>query len=273
MKAGLAQIVLALQLLLEKDLQPEVPPVVLLNADEELGSPESTPAIRRWAGKACRVFVLEPALGEAGKLKTSRRGSGTFHLRVTGRSAHAGLDPELGASAIEELAVEILELRKLSDPSRGIRVNVGKMWGGETSNTVAAEAEALVDIRVTHREDVSRLDTAIRGLIPRTEGCRLEVRGGFDRLPFERSVGTEALWNQAKALAVRMGLSLEEGAAGGSSDGNTTAPIVPTLDGLGAVGAGAHAAHEHVEIKRSLDRAALLAALLLAPPTAPIARG
>jgi glutamate carboxypeptidase len=265
MKAGLAQIVLALQLLLEVGLSPEVQPVVLLNSDEELGSPESTPSIRRWAAKSCRVFVLEPALGVEGKLKTSRKASGTFRLRVIGRSAHAGLDPDRGASAIEELAGDILALCGLSDPARGIRVNVGKIRGGETSNTVAAEAEAEVDVRVTHREDAARIEAAIRELEPRLDGCRLEIHGGFVRPPFERTTGTAALWEEARGLALRMGIELQEGMAGGSSDGNTTAPISPTLDGLGAVGDGAHAAHEHVEVGRSLDRGALLAALLLAP--------
>jgi glutamate carboxypeptidase len=268
MKAGLAQIVLALQLLLELGLPPEVPPVVLVNADEELGSPESTEAIERWAAKACRVFVMEPALGAEGKLKTSRKGSGTFLVRAVGRSAHAGLDPDRGASAIEEIAHVVLALRELSDAARGVRLNVGRIRGGETTNTIPAVAEAEVDVRITHREDAARIRAAIQGLTPRVSGCRLEVHGGFDRLPFERTAGTAALWSGAKEIAGRMGIPLEEGEAGGSSDGNTTAPIAPTLDGLGPVGDGAHAAHEHVEVRRSLDRCALLAALLLTPAPA-----
>lgn len=269
MKAGLAQMILALETLHEMGLTPAVSPIVLVNSDEEIESPESTRHIRRLARRVCRVFVLEPALGGAGRLKTSRRGTGHFRIRVQGVPAHSGLDPEKGSSAIQELALLVLALHALSEPDRGIHVNVGVVRGGTAVNTIAGEAIAEVDLRVDTLADAEEATRRIRGLRAQVPGCRLEVEGGIDRPPFEPTPGGATLWRVARETGARLGLTLQEGRSGGASDGNTTAPLAPTLDGLGAVGDGAHAAHEFVEIDRCLERSALLASLLLLPEELP----
>ncbi len=270
MKAGLAQIVFALGALDRLGLEPEVSPVVFVNSDEEIGSPESTPHIRRLARVVCRAFVLEPALGVEGRLKTARKGTGRFSIRVVGRRAHSGLDPEQGASAIQELAMVIQSLHSLTDPEEGISVNVGQIMGGVRPNVIAAAASAEVDVRVVTTEQARRVEDRIRGLEPIVPGCRLEIQGGVDRPPLERTPGNRRLWEAARVLAELMEIPLEEGRAGGASDGNTTSVLTPTLDGLGAVGDGAHAAHEYVDVDRTLERCALLACLLLLPPPEPL---
>lgn len=266
MKAGLGQAVFALAVLDDLDLVPSVAPVVLFNSDEETGSRESTRHIRRLARHASRAFVMEPALGLEGKLKTARKGVARFSVTIHGRGAHAGLDPTSGASAIQELAFVVQSLHQLTDPSRGIVVNVGEIQGGVSANVVAPEAHAEIDVRVDTIEDGRWIEEKIRGLEPQVPGCRLEVEGGTGRLPLERTQQNRILWRAAQDVAAQMGLELQEGLAGGGSDGNTTSLTTPTLDGLGAVGDGAHAAHEYVDIGRSLERCALLAALLLLPP-------
>jgi glutamate carboxypeptidase len=213
----------------------------------------------------CRVFVLEPSLGAAGRLKTRRKGSLRFTVRVHGRAAHSGLEPEKGASAIEELARVIQALYGLADPERGITVNVGVVAGGLRVNVVAPEARAELDVRVATREDALRLERTVRELSAATPGTRLEVEGGIDRPPMEATPGNRALWEAALRRAGELGFDLDEGTAGGASDGSFTSRIAPTLDGLGAVGDGAHAQHEHVVVARCPERAALLALLLLEP--------
>jgi glutamate carboxypeptidase len=268
MKAGLAQAIFALRALRALDLTPTVAPVVLFNSDEETGSRESTRHIRRLARGASRAFILEPALGLDGKLKTARKGVARFHVRIYGRGAHAGLDPARGASAVQELAHVVDALYQLADPARGIVVNVGEIQGGVSANMVAPEARAEVDVRVNSIEDGRWIEERIRGLEPTVPGCRLEIEGGLGRPPLERTERNRILWAAAKRAGAQLGLELDEGLAGGGSDGNTTSLSTPTLDGLGAVGDGAHADHEHVDIGRSLERCALLAALLLLPPRA-----
>jgi len=266
MKGGLAHIVVALRVLAELDLVPVVAPVVFVNSDEEVGSPESTRQVRRLARAACRVLVMEPALGPEGKLKTVRKGTGKFSIRVFGVSAHAGLDPEKGASAIQELAHVIQSLHALTDPERGIVVNVGEIRGGLRSNVVAAEAGAEVDVRINSSEEGRWVEERIRAIEPIVPGCRIEIRGQIDRPPLEPTVRNRSLWAQARAVAAELGMTIDEGKAGGASDGNTASRFAPTLDGLGAVGDGAHAVHEFLDIDRSLERCALLAGLILAPP-------
>jgi glutamate carboxypeptidase len=265
MKGGLVQAVFALEALAELRLTPPARPVLFVSSDEEVGSAESVRRIERLARACCRVFVLEPSLGPEGKLKTARKGAGTFEVIVRGRASHAGLEPEKGASAIHELARLIGELTALTDLPRGISVNVGVISGGLRSNVVAPEATAQVDVRVLEAGDAERIERALADLRPSAEGLSIEVRGGMERGPLERTPGNRRLWAQAQAAAAELGLALDEGTAGGASDGNFTSRLAPTLDGLGAVGDGAHAVHEHVVVDRMPERAALLALLLLAP--------
>jgi glutamate carboxypeptidase len=265
MKGGLVQAVHALRALAELGLRPAAAPVVLIDSDEEIGSRDARRHLRRLARAACRVFVLEPALGPAGLLKTRRKGVGQFHITIHGRASHAGLNPDQGVSAIVELAHLILRLERLADPARGITVNVGVVEGGLRGNVVAPVARAEVDVRVLAREQGEEVERALRALRPVAAGARLEVEGGFERAPLEPTPGNRALLARALTAAGELGIELGEGTAGGASDGNFTSLYAPTLDGLGAVGAGAHAAHEHVELARMPERAALLALLLLCP--------
>lgn len=266
MKAGLVITLFALEALQALDISPIVPPVWLVNSDEEIGSEESTPHIEQLAQQADRVFVMEPSLGPTGRLKTQRRGVGQFTIHVRGRAAHAGLDPEKGASAILELSFVIQKLFALNDPQRGISVNVGTIDGGIGSNVIAPESTALVDVRVLHKEDVPQLEAAILNLQSTIPNTQLVIEGRIDRYPMEATPGNRQLWQQAQQAAAELGIELEEGTAGGSSDGNTTSLFAPTLDGLGAVGENAHAVGECVYLDQLVERSALLARLLTDPP-------
>ncbi|MFQ5690109.1 MAG: M20 family metallopeptidase [Gemmatimonadota bacterium] len=266
MKGGVVQALYALRTLRDLGLEPPVAPVAFINSDEELGSPESARHIARLARGADRAYVLEPALGPEGKLKTARKGVGHFVVRVTGQSAHAGLEPEAGASAILELAHLIQRLHSLNDLSRGVTVNVGMVEGGVRPNVVAAESRAEVDVRVPTREDARDVERAIRSFCAETPGTRIDIEGGMQHLPMERTARNRALWAEARRLGTALGLELREGFSGGASDGNTTSRYTATLDGLGAVGDGAHAPHEFVRLDRMVERTALLALLLLLPP-------
>ena len=268
MKGGLAQMIFALRALRDLDLNPPLTPVVFVNSDEEVGSIGSTRYIRRLARAVQRTFVLEPSLGPSGKLKTARKGVGRFSVVVEGVAAHAGLDPEGGASAILELSYLIQALFALNDPARGITVNVGTIDGGLSPNVVAPESRAVVDVRVPTREDARRVEEAIYGLKPVTPGVTLRVEGGMGRPPMERTPRNRRLWEKACGLGKELGLDLDDGMAGGGSDGNTTSLFTATLDGLGAVGDGAHAHHEFVYVDRMVERCALLALLLMEPPLA-----
>lgn len=265
MKGGLTSVVFALRALRELGLEPSVTPVVFVNSDEEIGSPDSRPMVRRLARRVCRALVLEPALGTAGKIKTERKGVGRFEVAIRGRSAHAGLDPEAGASAILELSHVIQFLHALNDPERGVSVNVGVIDGGVRPNVVAARARASVDARVRTVEDGRRLEKQIHGLVPVVPGVTLEIEGGILVPPLERTERNHRLWETARKAGAELGMELDHALAGGGSDGNTTSRHTATLDGLGCVGDGAHADHEHIDIDASVDRCALLARLLLAP--------
>ncbi|MGH9361104.1 MAG: M20 family metallopeptidase, partial [Thermoanaerobaculia bacterium] len=265
MKAGLVQGAFALRALRELGLEPPLAPLLFVSSDEEIGSEESTGRIERLARCVARVFVLEPSLEPGGRLKTERKGNARFTVTAHGKAAHAGLEPEKGASAVLELAHQVIRLHALSDPARGVTVTVGLIEGGIRRNVVPPEAKAVVDVRMLRLDDLAAVEAAIRGLVPVTPGTRLEVEGGIDRPPLERTPRNLALWEQAREVAGRLGLELAEGSAGGASDGNTTSAFAPTLDGLGPVGDGAHAAHEFVWVERMPERAALLAGLLMAP--------
>jgi glutamate carboxypeptidase len=263
MKAGIA-IGLAAVRALEARRTTRPPIVMLWTTDEEVGSETSRAVIEQEARHARAVLVLEPAL-PGGGLKTARKGCGEFELTVRGISAHAGLDPGKGASAIHELATQIGAIERLQDLPRGISVNVGIVSGGSRPNVVAEEARAIIDVRAPTREAAEAVDAALRRLQPVRPGTRLTVRGGFERPPMERGPAVVELFARASRVASSLGRELREGSAGGGSDGNFTAALgIPTLDGLGAVGDGAHAAHEHVELSALPWRAALVAGLLAA---------
>ncbi|MDX1395738.1 MAG: M20 family metallopeptidase [Gemmatimonadota bacterium] len=265
MKAGLAIGIFALRALRERGVDPEVAPTFLISSDEEIGSPESKELILDLAKASVRALVLEPALGTEGRIKTRRKGVGAFTIEVHGKSAHGGLAPEEGASAILELASVIQRLQAIADPERGITVNVGVIEGGVRPNVVAANARAQVDVRVWTREDAERVEARVRALEPTVPGTRIEVKGYVGRAPLERTERNARLWESAYRIGGNLGLDLVEGSAGGGSDGNFTSAVTATLDGLGAVGDGAHAVHEFVFIDRALERAALLAGLLALP--------
>lgn len=266
MKGGLAQIVIALKALRELNLEPAVLPVVFVNSDEEIGSRSSTRYIRTLARHVNRAFVMEPALGEEGIIKTERKGIGRYTVTVFGKAAHAGLDPESGASAILELSHVIQALFAMNDADAGISVNVGMIDGGLQPNVIAPHSQAIVDVRVPSIADGERVEHAIRSIEPVTPGVRLKVEGGIGRPSMERTERNIALWQQASRIGQELGLDLRHGSAGGGSDGNTTSQYTATLDGLGPVGHGAHAEREFLYIDKTLERTALLAMLLLAPP-------
>jgi glutamate carboxypeptidase len=267
MKAGLVQGLFAIGALSAVSAHaPPVTPVFFVNSDEETGSHESTRVIRRLARHADRCLVLEPSLGPQGSLKTARKGVGRFTITVRGKAAHAGLDPGQGASAILELSLVVQELFALNDPARGVTVNVGTIDGGLSPNMIAPQSSATVDVRVPTQEDAVRVEALIRGIQAHTPGTRIEIRGGIGRPPMERTGRNQRLWQLAERCAREIGIQITQAAAGGGSDGNTTSQLAPTLDGLGAVGAGAHAVNEHLALDKMIERAALLGSLLACPP-------
>jgi glutamate carboxypeptidase len=261
MKAGIAIAVAAVNAL-RATATPHPAVTMLWTADEEIGSDTSRAVIESEARGARAVLVLEPAL-PGGALKTARKGCGEYEIVVHGVAAHAGLDPGKGASAIHELASLIASIERLQDLERGITVNAGVISGGTRPNVVAEEARATIDVRAKTSADAADVDSRLRQLHPGRAGTRLTVQGGFARPPLERTDAVAALFARAAALARTLGRDLHEGSAGGGSDGNFTAALgVPTLDGLGAVGDGAHAAHEYVDASELPWRAALLAGLI-----------
>lgn len=265
MKAGIVQILFALRTLRDLDIEPPATPLVLFNSDEEIGSRESRVAISRLSRIAVRAFVCEPGLGPGGALKTARKGLGKYTLTVHGRAAHAGLDPENGASAILELSSVIQRLFALNDRERDITVNVGTIEGGIQANVIAPRSQAVVDVRVLDRHDAQYIDGAIRAIESVTEGTSITVSGGFGRPPMVRTVRNGALFERAKRIGETLGMEIREVTAGGGSDGNTTSQHTATLDGLGVIGDGAHAPSERIDVRNLAPRTALLAALLIEP--------
>jgi glutamate carboxypeptidase len=266
MKAGIVQMVFALEALAKLGLEPTVTPTIFLNSDEEVGSLESQEHVERLAQASSRVLVLEPALGREGFIKTTRRGVARFELRVAGRASHSGVEIEQGASAIQEMAVLIQALHALTDPERGVSVNVGTVSGGTAVNVVAAECHASVDVRVSTQADGRRVREVIQGLQATTSGTRLDIELVLERDPMEATPRNQALWEAVRGCGGRLGLDLEDAESGGASDGNTTSLFTATVDGLGAVGDGAHAIHEHVLVSELVERTALLALILMMPP-------
>jgi glutamate carboxypeptidase len=262
MKAGIALGMLALRALETRGIDLGRRVVMLWTTDEEVGSRTSRAAIEEEARKSDAVLVLEPAL-PGGAVKTTRKGCGEFEITVRGVAAHAGVDPGKGASAIHELARQIVAIERLQETGRGVSINVGLISGGTRPNVVAEEARAVVDVRAPAAADAARVQAAFAALAPSDERVRLEVRGGLQRPPLERGPGVARLYAIARDVARALGRALDEGGTGGGSDGNFTAALgVPTLDGLGAVGDGAHALHEHVIIDELPSRAALVAGLI-----------
>ncbi|MBZ5596003.1 MAG: M20 family metallopeptidase [Acidobacteriia bacterium] len=265
MKSGIAFFIFGMRALRELDVPVRSRVKLLINSDEEVGSDSSRTLTQETARRAKAVLVLEPGTGLEGKLKTARKGVGDYTITVEGRASHAGVDFPAGASAIVELARQIEHVAQFTNLKRGITVNPGVISGGSRSNVVAAEARAVVDLRVPRLKDAEVLDRKFRGLKPFDKRCRIEVEGGLNRPPMERSVGIVQLFRTAQRLAGEVGIKLEESMTGGGSDGNFTAALgIPTLDGLGGVGEGAHALNESILTNRIADRTALLAKLVAA---------
>lgn len=265
MKGGLTQMIFALSALRSAGADLEVAPVVFINSDEEQGSPTSRRLLQRLARCANRAFVLEPGLGLDGKLKTARKGGGRFIIQIQGESAHAGLDPESGSSAILALSHLVQRLHDFNDPDAGISVNVGTVGGGTQPNVVADASRAEVDVRVVTSEQADEIEQAIRNLDPTMPGISFTVEGAISRMPMEPTPASRQLWEWAQGAADRLDVALEEGRSGGVSDANTISQHTPTLDGLGAVGDGAHAEHEFCYLDKMVERSALLALLLARP--------
>ncbi len=261
MKAGVVMALHALATLRDRQAQT-TPVVVLLVSDEEIGSPVSRAVTEKIARECSAVFVLEPAQGPQGAYKTARKGVGDYSVHVRGVAAHSGVDFEKGHSAVVELARLIEKISRFTDLKTGLTVNPGTICGGTRTNVIAAEAQAEVDVRIARMRDAARVERLFRGLRATDRACTLTITGGMNRPPMERSRGTVALFQQAKGFAHAMGFGLEEAGTGGGSDGNFTAALgIPTLDGMGAVGEGAHAAHESIVLGELTKRTALLAAM------------
>ncbi|HEX3353942.1 MAG TPA: M20 family metallopeptidase [Terriglobales bacterium] len=239
------------------------PVTVLLVSDEEVGSESSRPITESLARKSAAVLVLEPSFGAKGALKTARKGVGEYTIRVMGKAAHSGLDFDKGESAIVEMARQITAISKLVDVKGGLTLNVGRVSGGTRTNVIPAQATASLDVRVRRAKDAAAIDRRLRSLKPFNRKCKLEITGAVNRLPMERTAAVAKLYQQAAEIAKQLGWKLEEAAVGGGSDANFTASLgIPTLDGLGGVGEGAHATNESITISELPRRAALLAGLI-----------
>ena len=263
MKAGVAMALTAIEMLTEAgSLNREI--VLLLNSDEEIGSPVSRPITERLAAECAAVYVLEPAQGLA--YKTARKGTGNWRIDIKGVAAHAGVDFEKGASAIRELARVVETVSGWTDLKRGLTVSIGLAGGGSKTNVIPAEAWAEVDVRIARKAQGALIERKFASLKAADRRCSLTITGGINRPPMERTRGTVTLYRQARSLAAELGFALEEAATGGASDGNFTSALgVPTLDGMGAVGEGAHASHESILLEHLAPRTALLAGLLAIP--------
>jgi glutamate carboxypeptidase len=263
MKAGIVQALFALDAIQECGVALTKKLVFLWTSDEEIGSESSRRLLETEAKRSDAVFVLEPALGQKGLLKTARKGVGEAEIIVRGRAAHAGLAPEKGVNAIHELALQIVRVNEWNDPRRGISINAGLVAGGTRTNVIPDCARTVLDLRALRIDDMRRIDKQLRALRPILSGAKLEVRGGFNRAPLERKYSVD-LFKRASSLAKQLGFTIGEGTAGGGSDGSLTAALaIPTLDGLGAVGDGAHSSGEYIVARTMPRRAALLATLLV----------
>ena len=263
MKAGIIQILFSLRAIKALQLDLAVTPIILINTDEEIGSHESTPIIKRLSKLVHRAFVLEPPLGLEGRLKTARKGVGRFTITVKGKAAHAGLDPEKGVNAIVELSHQVQRLYAMNDFDKGITVNVGLIEGGYASNVIAAESKATIDVRVYNIEDGAYITDRIHQLKPILDNVELRIEGRIGRPPMTQTSRNKHLWENAEANGKLIGLNLEQAIAGGGSDGNTTSLYTATLDGLGTPGDGAHATHEFIFSDKLIEQTALLTLLMI----------
>jgi glutamate carboxypeptidase len=262
MKSGLTIALFAVQLLREMHIAPKKRIVCLWTSDEEIGSESSQRFIEREARRSDAVLVLEPATGRDGKVKTARKGVGSAEIVVTGRAAHAGLNPEAGVNAVHELALQIEKIMRLNDPRRGTTVSVNVIEGGGRTNVIADRAQAQIDLRATTLAEARALEKKLHALRPILPGAKIAISGGVHRPPMERKTAA-ALFRHAQLLADEMGMELGESFVGGGSDGNFTAALgIPTLDGLGGIGEGAHASHENIILRALPARVALVAGLL-----------
>ena len=263
MKAGVAYLLFAARALRDLGLESKRRFVAQLNSDEEVGSPTSTALTKVEARKSAAVLVAEPSAGLDGRVKTARKGGATFVVEVTGVPSHSGLDFEAGASAVVEVAAQTQRIASWTDLDRGLTVNPGVVKGGTASNVVAEKASVVVDVRFRTKREAVEVERRFRALEPSDPRCAIQVTGGIGKLPMERTDSVIRLFKLAKSISAEMGVALGEAAVGGGSDGNTTAAMgIPTLDGLGAVGEGAHAIRESILVDRIADRAALIAALV-----------
>jgi glutamate carboxypeptidase len=263
MKSGIALILHAIEALQAWHGELPRPVTVFLVSDEEVGSYSSRKITEALAKESAGVLVLEPAAGLRGAVKTARKGVGEYTLRVKGVAAHAGLDPGKGHSAILELARQIVAVARLNNFRQGLSVNPGVIQGGTRTNVIAAEASVGLDVRIKSAKQASGIDRKLRSLQPLDQRCKLEMTGGINRLPMERTPGVAALYKKAQEIASQVGWKLEEAAVGGGSDGNFTAGMgIPTLDGMGGVGEGAHAVHEYIVISELPRRALLLSGMI-----------
>lgn len=270
MKGGLTQIVFALEALKVLGLETPVIPLVFVNSDEEIGSVESTNRIRRLARIANRAYVLEPSLGWDGRIMTARKGIGRFTLTIREAAAGEGLPPAQRLTTVQELSQQVQKLFTLNDPDAGVTIDVVTIDGGLRHDSGVPVSRCVFDVRVSSREAAAKAEEMIHALTPTTSGMRLEVEGGFLRPPMERSRRVRLLWDMAHTIGLELGLDLQQSRAGDGSDANTTSHYTATLDGLGAVGSGAHTRHEFLFVDKLVERAALLAMLILAPPLNPM---
>ena len=265
MKAGIAQMLHALKALYSAGFEPELPPVIFISSDEELESSDSKNLIQKISANMERVFVIEPSYGSEGLVKTSRKSVAQYEIEITGKAAHAGLEPENGASAILELAHVVKSLHDLNDFEEGISVNVGLVKGGLRPNVVAPTSKATVDVRSRTLKNALEVEAKILGLQPVLPDVKLDISGGIERPPMEKTSRNKDLWDTAKNIGDKLGIGLKDCASGGVSDGNFTSLHTATLDGLGAVGGGAHSFDEFIYKDKLLERTVLLSHLLMAP--------
>jgi glutamate carboxypeptidase len=263
MKAGLVQAIWATKALVDLGLLKDREIRFLCSSDEELGSPSSREWIETEALMCEQVLVVEPATSHTHALKTERKGTGRFDIKIKGRAAHAGNNPEDGVSAVHEMAEQILFLHGLNAPEVGTTLNVGIAKGGQRTNVVADSAELNVDLRVSSVSEARRIESLVKEMKPCLAGAQISVTGGLVRPPLEYTAANQALFAVAQDAASALGIQIEGASVGGGSDGNFTSAVgVPTLDGLGATGVGPHAIHEHIIISDLPVRAALLAELI-----------
>ncbi len=263
MKSGVALMWYAIQGLQKWHGELPRPITVFLVSDEEVGSESSRKVTESLARESAAVLVLEPAAGLQGSVKTARKGCGDYLLKVKGVAAHAGLDPGKGHSAILEMAHQVIAISKLADLKQGLSINVGVIQGGTRTNVIPAEASAEIDVRISNAKQASTIDRKLKALKPFDKHCTLHIEGGVNRLPMERNEGVAALYEKARGIAKEIGWKLGEASVGGGSDGNFTAGMgIPTLDGMGGCGDGAHAVHEHILISELPRRATLLAGMI-----------